>query len=433
MTYKEKIIYSLPFVIASRLKVPFPMILGGDYTRFRKMILDNNIDPLSYSLEKFSLIFEYAKVNFPFYTKLYSEAGVSDLKIKTLADIEKVPIITKSDIRDSLDSFSGNILNNTGGSSGEPFSFYIDKNAQAREWAHMHSIWELKDYRITDLKVTITGTDLGERIFGYHPTQNEFKYNAYKNSGINKTEILELFNKYRISYIHGYPSAIYNFLYELEKVLTPQEKVIIQKNIRACLFGSEFPTPNIVKYISTVWKFDYISWYGHSEKCILAYDLLKDNNYTPFYTYGFTEVAQHRLIGTSYHNFDMPLIRYDTGDIVSADYYSNGLIKSFKITEGRIGEFIIDRKDNKIPLTALIFGRHHDAFDFARYIQVRQIKAGEVIFYITTSETDLVKVENSLNLQNIDISFKVVILENPIVSKSGKIQLLVEEYESTGL
>ena len=38
-----------------------------------------------------------------------------------------------------------------------------------------------------------------------------------------------------------------------------------------------------------------------------------------------------------------------------------GLVKEFAIKEGRSGDFIEDRNGKKIPLTALIFGRHHKA------------------------------------------------------------------------
>lgn len=308
MSFKEDIIKTLPYCISSQLRIPFSLKFGNDYTNFSRLI-HQDLDIKSYALDNFSKIFNYAKSNLQFYKKIYKEAGVINLKIEKLSDIEKIPIITKYDLRNSLNDFSGKFSVNTGGSSGEPFSFYIDKNANAREWAHMHTIWKIKDYKTSDLKISFTGGDLGNKLYYYHPTHNEFKFNSYLNSGKFKKEILKLFDNYQIKYLHGYPSAILNFLYELEQVITPEEKNIIRKNMRSCFFGSEYPTPNITNYIKTNWQLDYISWYGHSEKCILAYDATNNNNYTPFYTYGFTEVFKTRLIGTSYHNYDMPLIR----------------------------------------------------------------------------------------------------------------------------
>lgn len=47
------------------------------------------------------------------------------------------------------------------------------------------------------------------------------------------------------------------------------------------------------------------------------------------------------------------------------------------------GDFIEDRNGKKISLTALMFVRHHKAFDFADYIQINQFKPGKATLYIT--------------------------------------------------
>ena len=90
---------------------------------------------------------------------------------------------------------------------------------------------------------------------------------------------------------------------------------------------------------------------------MLAYDNDCSNRYRPFATYGLAEVVDGHLIGTSFHNFDMPLIRYDTGDLVEATKVSEGgLVEELAIKEGRSGDFIEDKHGKKIPLTALISG-----------------------------------------------------------------------------
>lgn len=49
---------------------------------------------------------------------------------------------------------------------------------------------------------------------------------------------------------------------------------------------------------------------------------------------------------------------------------TGAMIDEFAIKEGRSGDFIEDKHGKKIPLTALIFGRHNKAFDVADYIQI---------------------------------------------------------------
>jgi len=422
----KSIAENIPYSLGSKLAyIPFSVRLGRDYTIYRKQIQSHQ-DSFTYAIKHFSAIFEHAKEKYPFYQKLYKKAGVYHLKIQSVKDIQQLPIITKQDIRNHTDQFRGAMRINTGGTSGEPFSFYIDKNAFAREWAHMHAIWEKRGYKYTDLKITLRGKDLGSKAFQYNPVHNEFIVNTYLPAASIKDEILNLFSTHTIKYLHGYPSAVYNFLSELSSVISTEEKMLLKKNLKACLLGSEFPLPYITDYIYQTWGLDYISWYGHSEMCILAYDEFKRNEYKVFPTYGLAEVADGRLIGTSFHNFDMPLIRYDTGDLIEANYSDEGLIESFRVTQGRNGDYIVDKKGKHIPLTALIFGRHHEVFNYARFIQVEQVEAGNVVFHITSDEHNSQKILNDLNMKNIDVNYSIQIHHEPIRTKSGKVSLKIQ-------
>lgn len=422
----KSIAESSPYGIGSKLAlVPFSIRLGSQYLAFKKQI-NNGIEPEPYIIKHFSEIFGYAKNKFPFYKELYKSAGVYDLKIKNIQDIQKLPIITKEDIREHSSQFKGAMRLNTGGTSGEPFNFFVDKHAFAREWAHMHTIWEIKGYKYRDLKITLRGKNLGEKSWRYNPVHNEFIINTYTNASRIRKDILQLFQKHDIKYIHGYPSAIYNFFQELYSVVTEEEKAIITKNIKACFLGSEFPTPQITECLESRWGLDYISWYGHSEMCILAYDEFKKNEYKPFMTYGYAEAVENRLIGTSFHNFDMPLIRYDTGDLVNPSFDKYGLLSNFKITQGRKGDYILDRHSKAIPLTALIFGRHHKVFDYARFVQVQQSEPGKLTFFVTTNEQDCQKIFQDIDMSNVDIEYNIRILSEPIKTPSGKVNLKIQ-------
>ena len=90
------------------------------------------------------------------------------------------------------------------------------------------------------------------------------------------------------------------------------------------------------------WNLDWISWYGHSEMCFLAYDESKNNQYKPFFSYGLTENVDGHLVGTSFHNFDMPLIRYDTGDLIASENRKGQLMEAFSITQGRNANALSD-------------------------------------------------------------------------------------------
>ena len=192
-------------------------------------------------------------------------------------------------------------------------------------------------------------------------------------------------------------------------------------------------------YIGTLLSkhLEYLQYlgYGHSEMVILAYEQSRKYEYVPFQSYGYCEAVpysngKYRLIGTSYDNFVSPFIRYDTNDLIKP-VIDNGILQSFTINHGRVGEFIVDKAGNKISLTALIFGRHHKLFNVARYIQLYQEKPGFATILITLPADCCYKSVQRLNWEslfdasNVDIEFSFKTLNQPIRTVSGKVPLLV--------
>lgn len=418
----ERIPYSLGHHLA---RVPFGVRLGGDYRVYSQLLARGGVDE-AYIVRHFSAIFEHAKTSFPFYQDFYREAGVLEHRIRSLQDIQQVPVLTKARIREHTESFSGAMRLNTGGTSGKPFAFYVDKNAFAREWAHMHAIWALRGYDYHDVKLTLRGRDLGERAYIYNPVHNEFALNTYMPASRYVDELIELVDRHSIQFLHGYPSSIYTFLKELEACANPTQIERFKRHVRCCMLGSEFPVPYMVDYIKEAWGLDYISWYGHSEMCVLAYDEHSENVYRPFQSYGYAEVVDGNLVGTSYHNYDMPLIRYDTADGVTAEHNEQGLLQTFTVSEGRQGDFVVDKHGKQITLTALVFGRHHVLFEHADCLQVRQPEAGVVEFLVTTQAgLSAAQALDMLELSNVDIDFSVTIVPAPILTAAGKMPLKV--------
>jgi len=199
--------------------------------------------------------------------------------------------------------------------------------------------------------------------------------------------------------------------------------------------GSEYPIPEYRETVEKIFKTESISWYGHSEMVILAYEKKKKYNYVPFQKYGYCESkkinGKHHLLGTSYYNYMHPFIRYDTEDLIEPVDKTNDILTSFNIKEGRIGDFVIDKKNNNISLTSLIFGRHPKIFEIADFVQVYQDTPGKIIIYcVIPSREGNYNLENLLDFSNVEIDYKVKEIENPIRNQTGKINLMLnEKYE----
>src|SRR5690606_11174495 len=120
------------------------------------------------------------------------------------------------------------------------------------------------------------------------------------------------------------------------------------------------------------------------------------------------EKGIYRLVCTSFYNRAHPFIRYDTGDLVSV-VENDGFGLSFKVAEGRIGDFITDRAGNRHALTAITLGRHHEAFNHLQHLQVRQDDDGGVTILVVpkNAQVSLDLIRSGLDLYDLDLVLRI--------------------------
>lgn len=428
----KKIADQVPYPLGSLLgRIPMELRLSRMYSFHSKQAacLPSN----TVLLNNLKNLVSFAHKNIVLYQELYEKNRFHPNQLKILDDITKIPIVDKTEFQIySLDDRSIRRLalkkSNTGGTTGQPLDFYLEKAAYAREWAHMHAIWAKLGYRFTDEKITIRGKNIGKRFYKYNFNQNEFLINAYAPLQENLDACRELIIKRNIKWIHGYPSSVFSFLRELENTDPVLFETLISK-VKGVFLGSEFPAPQYRNYIEQHCKLKTISWYGHSEMAVLAPEREPGSGiYYPFHSYGYAEAVRdgdsYRLIATSTHNFASPFIRYDTGDLIEPTF-KDGLLESFRIKEGRHSDSVIDKNGRSISLTGLIFGRHHIAFGHSEHVQVKQPAPGKIEILVTSKVprdnwAELFDFSNAY----FDVSFTQI--GAPVRTPLGKVQLLLK-------
>lgn len=433
MNLKRVAEYIPPSVGVLANYLPFSYRLGNLYTIYK----NNLISTQAYSAEEWNdyvlrrthdLLSYYLKDG-GFYVNFLREKGstlmpanLNELPLCTKGDLKQIELKNRSNINAALGKF------NTGGTSGTPLTFYLEKGFYAREWAHIHYMWSRVGYNPTKIKITIRGKKL-DRLVKYNFNQNEFLINAYhKFTEKDYREIYSILKSYRVEFIHGYPSAIYNFLKDAERN-APYIVDFLKIRISGILFSSEFPAPVFREYIEERVTSNTISWYGHTEGVILAGELNEKYEYVPLLSYGHAEAVkmgdEYHLVGTSFDNLASPFIRYDTEDSITPSFDDFGNLASFRINNGRIGEFVIDKEGHNISLTSLIFGRHHRLFDVVDFIQVKQVLTGEIIVYYSSSKV-IDHPEQLFDAEDLSLNLTFQQIEVPFKTGLGKIPLLVK-------
>jgi phenylacetate-CoA ligase len=432
----------IPYPLArSLVHVPFSLRLGAAYTlavrRADEFTRASDAENEAFVLNRLQAIVSFAYAHTAFYRHWYDKHHFDPERLRSLAHFQDVPIVTKQDFRAfSLESRSGNTQGalhlNTGGTSGEPLDFYVDREAFAREWAHMHAIWSAAGYVQTDLKLTFRGKHLGDDAIRYNVVHNEYIVNAYVSLGAVAASLRQLPPGRFIRWLHGYPSLVAEFVDFLRK----QDALLLSRlrqDLKGVLLGSEFPAPHYRRVIEEYLSPNIVSWYGHSEMAILAKEV-DQGYYSPLQTYGYAEAVcrndgYHHLVGTSYWNRACPFIRYDTGDLIHADS-AKAILSRFQIAEGRVGDFVERADGSRIGLTALIFGRHHPAFDLVKHVQVRQDLPGQITIVIvprTGVRNDHEKIEAGFILNDVGLRIRFEFVSQPVRTVRGKTPLLIAD------
>jgi phenylacetate-CoA ligase len=396
----------------------------------------------SYSLEErqnfvfqqLKSIVSFAYQNVPAYTDHYDSKGFHPEALTCFDDISKIPLTSKSilnqySIEERSYSKKGRYVVNTGGSSGTPFGFYIEPSSMGHEWAHMHTIWGKLGFKVSDLKLGFGGRSNIKDFVDYDVVRNTFALDLYADYKDIAVKLKKILQKYQVKYLHGYPSSIYDFAIFC-KEQDSELREILAKQLKGAFMGSEFPHPHYRDTIEEVFDIKTISWYGHTERAVLAYEKNEKYLYEPFQTYGYTEVVnvdgKDELIGTSYYNQASPLIRYNTNDEVTETTSEGGILQSFQMKGGRSGEFVIDRDGKKINLTGLIFGRHHELFNEAKYIQVKQIEPGIIEIHYVANGLSAEKAAMLFDSNNVNMVISFVQRDEPVRTVAGKVGLLIK-------
>lgn len=380
-------------------------------------------------------IVEYAIRTTPFYRTFYREHGFKLEDLRNFDDLASIPIISKEILQEiALEERSarrlGRTLTFTGGSTGEPFKFYSDYRQLGNEWAHMHYVWSRLGYRSNDLLLTVCLEPERPPVF-YDALRHTLALNIHFDRAYVAREYRALpSRRRRVSFFRGYPSAIAEFLEYCEQS-APDILAELRTTIRGSFLASEYPHPSFRDVIERTTGRPTISWYGLSERVLLAYERDRSYEYAPMQSYGFCEATTTAagftsLVGTSYYNYASPLIRYRIDDGIGDLKYDQGVLSSFRITEGRMGDYLIDKKGARFSITHLNLSCRPETWQLARFIQVEQPAPGQVIFWITPRcETTVDELARAFQFDDLNLDCQFRIVARPILSARGKALLKV--------
>ena len=335
-------------------------------------------DPLEkirqYQWQKLKALLNHAYKNVAFYQKRFKQIGATPEDIKSFKDFAKLPFLTKKDIRENfLDICARNLSKkdfirmNTGGSTGEPLIFYVDRrrisydraaHLRARRW------WGID---IGEKEIVLWGSpvelstqdklkDIRDWLF------NTRLLSAFKMSKTMMFKYAKIIKKYRPKHIFGYPSSIYLFSQFLEKHNIDLSNI----GIKVIFVTADMLYDFQRKAIQETFKCPVANGYGGRDSGFIAHECparsmhITEDIYVEFISTNKPVEPGERgeIIVTHLDNYAMPFIRYRTGDVASPEHKTCTCGRGSPLMsniEGRTTDFIITPNGKIMHALSLIY------------------------------------------------------------------------------
>jgi phenylacetate-CoA ligase len=336
----EKIYFNSPLFIQNILISVYGYKLYRErYTGNHKKYLQQLLASQFYSRqevnkstnESFLDIVRYAMKKVPFYRELYGKCGVSPDRINSIYDIDKLPMLSKEQIRQNPERFladefqKDNIITiNTSGTTGKTLKVFVDYDARRYAYAFFSRLKKWAGINCKLANVTFAGRAIVSPDRNRPPfwrrniKMNNYLFSSYHLSDANLGFYVKKLQQIQPHFIDSYPSSIY--------ILA---KYMLENNIngiypKAIITSSETLLDFQRKTIEDVFQCPIFDQYGCAEQVVFISQCEK-GTYHIHPEFGYVEFIREdgskaepgelaRLICTGFTNRAMPLIRYDIGD-----------------------------------------------------------------------------------------------------------------------
>jgi phenylacetate-CoA ligase len=304
---------------------------------------------------------DHAYRSVPYYRRVMEERGLAPADVRTVADLVKLPILTRADIRAAGTALHSRDLrtlrakrNSTGGTTGEPLQYLSDWDAWSADWACLYRGWGFAGHRLGDRLATLAGSSLvPEARAGL---RQRLRNRLERNLPLSVTSLTpELARRYaerlaawRPRVLRGYPTALYVFARHVTELglrpppltavlttaemLQPQHRAVIEAALQAPVYdgyGCRDGGANAMECDR------HTGLHLAVERAV--YEFLDDEG---------RPGRSGRIVLTDLHNHAMPFIRYEVGD--------RGVLADAPCPCGR-----------GLPLLARLEGRTTDVLSFA--------------------------------------------------------------------
>ena len=436
--------------------VPYAWRHGGAvYRRTLRGLRESERWPRAALLElqcrELQRLVRHAAEHVPYYRAQFAALGLDPADVRAPDDLARLPFLDRATTAANLERLLADniprrrrLYQTTGGTSGRPMPLYADRRVSLqRDRAFWDLCLERAGCRVGARLVVLRNDVLpGGRLWDYNPRTRLLSLDPFKLTPATVRQYADAVIRAGIPFLHTYPSSACMFLTLLRDAGETR-----RLPFRAILASSENIYPGQRAFLEEGFGARLFSWYGHSERLVLACECERSPDYHVFPEYGVLELVDAQgltirepgvrgeLVGTGFNNDVMPLLRYRTGDY--AEYAREQACPCGRehplitAVAGRwLQEMIVRPDGGLVSMTAL--NLHSDAFDNVWQFQFRQAERGQLDLRVVAkpeyTEADAARIESELRPKlGPDLALHIERVSEIARTPAGKHRFLIQE------
>ena len=421
------------------------------FQKFKGIQYKKREEILKLQEKKMRSVINYAYNESKFYHDIFKEYNLTPNDIKTVSDLNKLPIINKNAVKSNLSDVitvqNKNSLRQlrTSGSTGSPFYIYINTvEDYTRKAIHLRANANLGQ-KIRDRWYSITAPHHYGELTNLQKLLNIYCSRPISVFLDTAEQVRQLY-EVKPDILEGYATSLYLFAKKVDEIGNPgifpryfiSSSEILYRNYRNFI-EDIFQVPVYDQYACV--EFGRVAWECGKR---VGYHIDADNIIIQFLDNEGEEVSPGetgRIICTSLFNYSMPFIRYSIGDLgspadASCDCGVN--LPLMNSIEGREDSLIqLPNGQEMSPRALSVALSYYKYYDKLRQFQIIQKKLDffkiflcladkEFNHNVLTSELE----SHLLDLFKEKFIFDIEIVEHIPPHKSGKHKYVISELES---
>jgi phenylacetate-coenzyme A ligase PaaK-like adenylate-forming protein len=429
---------------------PLPDYYGQDFKKiftFLQACRHWNRDKiLEYKLKCLQKLVAHAEKNVPYYRELFIKHGIKSSDIKSFDDFAQIPVLKQDVLRDASQDLQAAdfqsyepILSRTSGTTGVTKEFYRSSYQESHRLAAMWCSLIEYGHNFRDKTVSVISPktyDKNAPLYDNDRVINEIIINSHQIIAGKNKAILPIICNYHPHMLWFQPTLLAMLAeYSVNNSLPPLQVPLL-------ISHAEKLYPHIYVLLRKAYEGKFIQYYGNRENTIAAWgdtsDLfheVSDSCHLEPGTHSSVSDDQKTvpLISTSLHNYAMPLIRYDSEDLVEWHGYdkTDSKYPCFTLLGGRGKDFLLTKRG--LTTQYLLPHLRKNGFDRLKQIQIEQVSLEKLVLRIVPGLEYSLESDESLLLKYAyealpdDFKISIEYLKSIPPTKAGKYRQVISQ------